>query len=90
VLRIENPKDNGHQVLKNMKRKFDLGETEKCADENADCECEIGGYVWYGEGSHWHFIQIETSSIQCSNDVFGDPKAGTYKHCYCVPLDKME
>ncbi|MGG1634445.1 cadherin-like beta sandwich domain-containing protein [Paenibacillus sp. NRS-1760] len=55
-----------------------------CADERTTCGFEGTKEVryWGNDGSYSFNTKIATNSIACSNDVFGDPAAGTPKKCY--------
>ena len=51
-----------------------------CAKEWDECTCF--GPVRYGHGTDW-ITKDATGTILCENSVFGDPKRGTIKECYC-------
>eukprot|EP00667_Euglena_gracilis_P004639 EG_transcript_4664 len=53
----------------------------KCADEGGSCSCS--GLVQFGVGSTWTTPRAVSEQIACSNSVFGDPKPGQVKACYC-------
>jgi hypothetical protein len=36
-------------------------------------------------GSTNYFKKTSSGSINCENEVFGDPLPNVYKYCYCVP-----
>lgn len=59
-----------------------VGPAELCALEHGSCKCD--GEVRYGVGKNWTF-RPSSPSIECTNDVFGDPAFGTMKACYCIP-----
>jgi hypothetical protein len=59
---------------------FTLGEN-KCASEGQSCQCD--GTVLYGSDSRWTEAMKVEGTIDCSNDVFGDPAPGTKKFCQC-------
>ncbi|MFL5812918.1 MAG: hypothetical protein ACJ763_05025 [Bdellovibrionia bacterium] len=52
----------------------------KCAIENGTCAFSGTHTVRYGAGSSW-YTKTATSSIACTNAVFGDPAAGFAKEC---------
>ena len=56
---------------------------KKCAEEDGVCACD--GEVRYGAPSRtvWADIKTTSGSIECSNDVFGDPIENTVKECQC-------
>jgi len=51
-----------------------------CASENGQCACV--GTVAYGANGKFA-NKASTSTIGCTNKVFGDPIPGTVKSCYC-------
>jgi len=55
---------------------------QKCASENGYCNC-WHSWVAYGHGSNWAKFKHVSNGIGCNNHVFGDPKRGTTKSCYC-------
>jgi type IV pilus assembly protein PilY1 len=55
--------------------------SSSCANENGTCSFTGTKEVWYGAGNNWS-VASATSSISCSNGVFGDPIVGTAKKCY--------
>jgi len=64
-----------------LKFNFKESSGNKCADEGGRCSCT--GKVRYGHGTSWATKQ-SSGAIQCTNGVFGDPKRGTRKACFCV------
>jgi len=64
-----------------------MGETTKtCAWEGGSCKC--AGQVRYGYdrgsgGNKWSGWRSVSSSISCTNGVFGDPWPGVRKICQC-------
>ena len=63
---------------------------EFCGWENKNCECAAGNTVWYGYGEKWTSKKLTTDNVKCSNSVFGDPKPGTRKMCYCQPAPVLD
>jgi RHS repeat-associated protein len=55
-----------------------------CASEDQTCVLPAGvtATVWYGADTRWSIQSNITGSIDCSNNVFGDPAFGTVKNCY--------
>jgi len=53
----------------------------RCSGENGVCSCD--GYVRYGRGSTWTAGRLVTGTINCNNQVFGDPLVGVSKECRC-------
>jgi RHS repeat-associated protein len=55
-----------------------------CASEDGLCTLPAGvtATVWYGADTRWSIQSSITGSIDCSNNVFGDPASGTVKNCY--------
>lgn len=51
-----------------------------CANENGTCTFTGTREVRYGAGSSW-FTKTFTTSVACTNAVFGDPIQGTAKTC---------
>ena len=69
-----------------------ITESEKCARENGNCECDSGNLVYYGAENNgkldttraFKVLQADSSGItSCSNSLFGDPLGGTVKSCFC-------
>jgi len=59
------------------------GDAYVCADEWETCECT--GWVRYGaDDTFTDWVEVD-GSIECTNDVFGDPLYGTFKLCECAP-----
>jgi len=54
-----------------------------CATENGVCSCN--GEVRYGANGRFSGWRTVSESIDCNNDVFGDPIRGVKKACYCRP-----
>jgi Flp pilus assembly pilin Flp len=52
-----------------------------CADENYYCAFSGTREVRYGANGTYVSLMF-TNGTDCSNDVFGDPLFGVYKHCY--------
>lgn len=52
-----------------------------CANENQVCSFSGTKTVRYGANTHWNQISNVSGSIQCSNEVFGDPIFGALKQC---------
>jgi len=52
-----------------------------CASENGNCACS--GQVAFGANGKFNF-KLSTTTIACTNAVFGDPTPGTVKNCYCL------
>jgi len=52
-----------------------------CASENGNCACS--GQVAYGASGTFNF-KLSSSTIACTNAVFGDPIPGVAKNCYCL------
>eukprot|EP00808_Paulinella_micropora_P030486 g10498.t1 len=57
---------------------------KRCSDEGGTCECN--GIVRFGHGINWNSKLVLSGSIQCNNQVFGDPKPGFVKSCRCSGL----
>eukprot|EP00667_Euglena_gracilis_P003082 EG_transcript_3090 len=55
----------------------------KCADEGGTCSCS--GSVQYGAVDTWTAPRDFTGPVACSNGIFGDPRPGRVKACYCLP-----
>ena len=55
--------------------------TTYCANENGTCSFTGIREVWYGAGTTW-FKAPASTSVACTNAVFGDPISGTPKQCY--------
>jgi hypothetical protein len=57
-----------------------------CASERATCTLpdDFTATVWYGANGSWYSRSNVTGSIECSNDVFGDPIRGTVKSCLYI------
>ena len=55
-----------------------------CAKEGGTCSCP-GGAVKYGMGSRFTGYKSVSSSIGCTNSVWGDPWPGMDKQCICTP-----
>ena len=53
----------------------------ECASEGGTCQCF--GTVKYGHGKNWE-TRRSNGQMACSNQVFGDPKRGTKKACFCI------
>ena len=65
------------------------GRTEtECAKENGVCKCS--GIVRYGSGDKWTEGRAVSKSINCNNNVFGDPYHGVQKACMCLPAGKCD
>ena len=60
-----------------------IDESWICANEGKDCICKAGSTIWYGHGGDWTSKEAKTGTTKCANSVFGDPKKGTRKVCYC-------
>jgi hypothetical protein len=62
---------------------YDCKQAFHCSGENGACNLPANHrcQVTYGINSGFS-IRTATNSIGCNNGVFGDPKVGTYKHCY--------
>jgi len=54
-----------------------------CATEGQICNCD--GKVKYGRDETWTAERDVKGSINCTNDVFGDPKLFLQKECRCTP-----
>ena len=56
----------------------------QCAVEGKSCECT--GYVAYGKNGTWTPPRATggSTSMMCSNKVFGDPLRGVGKQCMCM------
>ena len=55
----------------------------KCADENKNCQVSYNADILYGaDGSYVSGLIKPNQSINCSNEVFGDPKEDADKSCY--------
>jgi len=55
-----------------------------CATEGEICKCH--GKVKYGRHESWTAERDVNGSINCTNDVFGDPKPYFKKECLCTPM----
>ncbi len=53
----------------------------RCANEGGTCTFSGTHQVRYGANGQYYY-QTATSNIGCTNAVFGDPIAGTFKACY--------
>src|ERR1044071_7037780 len=51
-----------------------------CANEGGVCSFSGTTQVRYGAGTSFSILNA-TDKIACTNDTFGDPLYGTYKHC---------
>lgn len=58
------------------------GNEATCASEAGVCKC-AGGQVKYGSGKHWSSYKSVTSTIKCTNEIFGDPAPNVRKVCIC-------
>jgi len=56
-----------------------------CATEGQICKCH--GKVKYGRVESWTAEKEVKGSINCTNDVFGDPKPHFQKECRCTPME---
>lgn len=53
-----------------------------CSNENGTCSFSGTRTVRYGANNQYNYRYAVTSSISCTNAVFGDPISGTAKQCY--------
>lgn len=53
----------------------------QCASENGTCSFSGTKYVAYGANTSFNYGTY-TTSVACTNAVFGDPISGTAKNCY--------
>lgn len=60
-----------------------------CAHENHTCNFSGTQTIAYGANGHYNFKSGVTGSIECKNEIFGDPIFGTFKDCYIVPASVM-
>ncbi len=56
----------------------------KCADEGGVCSFSGTASVYYGANNQYYFKDNISGSINCNNDIFGDPISGAAKACYYV------
>jgi hypothetical protein len=52
-----------------------------CADEGGTCSFSGTKLVAYGRNCFYNYLNA-TTSIGCTNAIFGDPIVGVYKKCY--------
>ncbi len=76
----------------------DMGINTNCAGEEpagytyAGLEgeniCPVGTYdIAYGADKQFYYLFNQTGCTACTNDTFGDPNYGVFKHCYVKVLD---
>ena len=68
-------------AVTNLTQSLPSDASAACAGENGTCSFTGVREVWYGAGSKWA-VAPASSSVSCSNSVFGDPIPGTAKACY--------
>lgn len=52
-----------------------------CAQEHGYCRVPYPTRVYYGIPGRMTSLDVGDRGIRCSNDVFGDPAPGSFKHC---------
>ncbi|SDM66261.1 family 43 glycosylhydrolase [Actinacidiphila guanduensis] len=57
----------------------------RCADEGSACTVPGTHQVAYGQNGAFSVRQVTGGSVECSNDVFGDPLYSVVKSCYVSP-----
>ena len=53
----------------------------RCADENGYCRVPYPTRVFYGVPGRVTALDVGPQGVRCSNDTFGDPAPGRFKHC---------